>query len=97
MATRTARSTITDTYLMLMKQFRLVPINDDDHLKAAHEMIDRLMQVDLDPSGQDYLSVLADLVEAYEDRHFPIPDASDVDVTAPARLISAAHRPGAVR
>jgi HTH-type transcriptional regulator/antitoxin HigA len=80
MATKTARSTSTDTYPKLIKQFRLVPIKDDDHLKAAHEMIDRLMQDDLEPSGQDYLSVLADLVEAYEDRHFPIPDASEVDV-----------------
>jgi hypothetical protein len=97
MPTKTARSTTTDTYPTLVKQYRLVPIKDDDYLKAAHEMIDRLRQDDLDPSGEDYLSVLADLVEAYEDRHFPIPDASEVDVTAPARSISEAHPPGAVR
>jgi antitoxin component HigA of HigAB toxin-antitoxin module len=37
-------------------------------------------QEDLDSSAEDYLNVLADLVEAYEDRHFPIADASAIDV-----------------
>jgi HTH-type transcriptional regulator / antitoxin HigA len=80
MAAKTASSTAADTYLELVKQFRLVPVKDDNHLKAAHEMIDRLLREDLDPAGQDYLGVLADLVEAYEDVHLPIPDASEIDV-----------------
>ncbi len=49
-------------------------------MKSAHEMIDRLLREDLDRSGQDYLDVLAGLVEAYEDLHFPIPDAPEADV-----------------
>jgi HTH-type transcriptional regulator / antitoxin HigA len=76
MATKIAR----DIYPKLVSRFRLVPIKDNDHLKEAHAVIDRLMQEDLDPSGEDYLNVLVDLVEAYEDRHFPIADASDIDV-----------------
>src|SRR5271155_3360647 len=80
MAAKTALSTTADSYTNLVGQFRLVQIKDDSHLRAAHEMIDRLLQEDLDQSGRDYLNVLADLVEAYEDRHFPIPDASEVDV-----------------
>ena len=80
MATKIAVSTARDTYPKLVRQFRLVPIKDDNHLKLAHQMMDRLLQEDLDPSGADYLSVLADLIEAYEDRHYPISDASDVDV-----------------
>ena len=80
MASKTALSSTPDTYIELVRQFRLVPIKDDAHLKAAHQVIDRLLQEDLDTSGQEYLDVLADLVEAYEDKHFPIPDASDVDV-----------------
>ena len=80
MAAKTESSSTPDTYLDLVKQFRLVAIKDDRHLKAAHQMIDRLLQETLGPSGQEYLDVLADLVEAYEDRHFPIGDASDVDV-----------------
>ena len=35
-------------------------------------MIDRLLQVDLDPPGQDYLCILACRVEAYEDLNYPI-------------------------
>ena len=80
MAAKTALLTAPDTYSRLVSEFRLVQIKDDSHLQAAHEMIDRLLQEDLDSSGQDYLNVLADLVEAYEDRHFPIADASEVDV-----------------
>jgi HTH-type transcriptional regulator / antitoxin HigA len=80
MANKTALSTASDTYPQLVSQFRLVPIKDDNHLKGAHQMIDRLMQEDLDASGEDYLDVLVDLVEAYEEEHFPIADASDVDV-----------------
>jgi HTH-type transcriptional regulator / antitoxin HigA len=75
-----ATKTVPDAYTTLVSQFRLVPIKDDDHLAAAHEIIDRLMQEDLDSSGEDYLNVLVGLVAAYEDRHFPIGDASDVDV-----------------
>jgi HTH-type transcriptional regulator/antitoxin HigA len=80
MASKMAFPTTLDAYSKLVSQFRLVPIKDDAHLKLAHEMIDRLMQEDLDASGEDYLDVLANLVEAYEERLFPIPDASDVDV-----------------
>jgi HTH-type transcriptional regulator / antitoxin HigA len=80
MATKIAVPTARDTCPKLVRQFRLVPIKDDNHLKLAHEMMDRLLQGDLDPSGADYLNVLADLIESYEDRHYPISDASDVDV-----------------
>ena len=37
MATKTAFSIKSDTYSKLVKQFRLIPIKDDDHLKAAHK------------------------------------------------------------
>ena len=80
MAAKTALSIKSDTYSKLADEFRLSRIKDDDHLKAAHKMVDRLLQENLDPSGQDYLDVLAGLVEAYEDRHFPIPDAPEADV-----------------
>ena len=61
MATKTAH----DAYAKLVSQFRLVPFKDDDHLNAAHKIIDRLMQQDLDPSAEEYLEVLVGLVEAY--------------------------------
>jgi HTH-type transcriptional regulator / antitoxin HigA len=80
MATRIAVSTARDSYPKLVRQFRLVPIKDDNHLKLAHQMMDWLLKEDLDRSGADYHSVLADLIESYEDRHYPISDASEVDV-----------------
>src|SRR5438132_883538 len=72
--------TLPDTYFALVKQVPLVHIRDDNHLGAAQEMIDRLLQQDLDEGAQAYLDVLTDLVEAYEDQHHPIPDASEADV-----------------
>lgn len=72
----------TDTYLDLVRPFALVPIRDDEHLKAASRVIDQLLRLDLDEGQQDYLDVLTDLVEAYEDEHVAteIPDATEVDV-----------------
>lgn len=69
-----------DTYLALVIEFPLVPIRDDDHLARASPLLDRLLQQDLDRGQQDYLEVLTDLVEKYEQKHVPIPDASESDV-----------------
>lgn len=71
---------VPSTYLALVKEFPLVRIRNDKHLYAAHEMIDRLLRQDLDRGAQDYLDVLTDLVEDYEDEHIHIPDASEADV-----------------
>jgi HTH-type transcriptional regulator / antitoxin HigA len=46
----------------------------------AQKMIDQLLQQNLDDGAQDYLDVLTDLVETYEDQHVPISDASEADV-----------------
>jgi HTH-type transcriptional regulator/antitoxin HigA len=78
-----AKSTVptpSDAYFKLVKQFPLTHILDDNHLDAAQNMIDRLLQSDLDKGSQDYLDVLTDLVEAYENDHVPIPDASEGEV-----------------
>jgi HTH-type transcriptional regulator/antitoxin HigA len=80
MAGKTTARTLPDTYYKLVKQFPLTHIRDDDHLDAAQEVIDRLLEEDLDEGAQEYLDVLTDLVESYEEKHHPIPDASEVDV-----------------
>jgi HTH-type transcriptional regulator / antitoxin HigA len=80
MATKNVFPTATAAYLSLVKRFPLTPIKNDKHLAAAQEVIDALLQEDLDASGEDYLDVLSDMVIAYEDRHHPMADASDVDV-----------------
>lgn len=80
MAGRTIARKQPDTYFDLVRQFPLIHIRDDKHLSAAQDMIDQLLQRDLDQGSQDYLDVLTDLVESYEDEHYPMPEASEADV-----------------
>jgi HTH-type transcriptional regulator/antitoxin HigA len=80
MAVKTATRTLPGTYFALVKQFPLTHIKDDNHLRAAQEMIDRLLQKDLDEGSEEYLDALTDLVKTYEDEHVLIPDASEADV-----------------
>jgi HTH-type transcriptional regulator / antitoxin HigA len=80
MALTTKTKTLSDTYFRLVKQFPLTHIRDDDHLHAASEVIARLLQENLNDGAQQYLDVLTDMVEAYEDEHVVIPDASEADV-----------------
>lgn len=80
MAVKTSKERPLDTYFRLVKDFPLTPIKGDDHLAAAQRVIDRLLQEELDSGSEDYLDVLTGLVEAYEEEHEPIPDASEADV-----------------
>jgi HTH-type transcriptional regulator / antitoxin HigA len=73
-------SPASDSYLDLVRQYPLRPIRDDADLAVASAVIDRLSEYDLDAGQQDYLDVLTDLVEAYEDEHVVIPDAPGPDV-----------------
>src|SRR4051794_5428477 len=79
-ATKTAPHVPLDTYFALVKRFPLIHIRDDAHLDKAQEMLDGLLRQVRDEGAQDYLDVLTDLVEAYEDVHVPIPDAPEADV-----------------
>ena len=68
-------------YLALVQRFPLRPLRSEHDLDRAVALIDELLdRPDLTASEQDYLSVLGDLVEAYEDKHVAMPDASGVDV-----------------
>jgi HTH-type transcriptional regulator/antitoxin HigA len=80
MAVKTIPRTLPDTYFELVKRFPLTRIRDDHHLDAAQEVIDRLLEEEPDEGAREYLDVLTDLVEAYEDEHVPIPDASEAAV-----------------
>lgn len=51
---------------------RITPIRTEADHKAALARIDALMDAVAGTSDADELSVLADLVEAYEAKHFPI-------------------------
>jgi HTH-type transcriptional regulator/antitoxin HigA len=65
-------------YLALIRRFPLRPLRTDAELDAASEMLDELTARDeLSPAESDYLDVLGDLVEKYEDEHVEMPQVSD--------------------
>lgn len=64
-------------YLSLIERFPLVPIRDDRHLKQALDQIDLLLRRRLVVAEQEYLDVLTDLVERYEQQQHPIPEVSE--------------------
>lgn len=68
------------SYHELIEEFPLIVIRDDDHLDAAIEFLDGLLRRDLDEGQEAYLEVLENLIEAYEEEHVSIPDASESDV-----------------
>src|SRR5437899_6952002 len=70
-----------DGYLDLVRQFPLRPIRSETELDRAIAMINSLLDRDqLSPAEEDYLDVLGDLVERYEDHAHPIPDVSDEEM-----------------
>jgi HTH-type transcriptional regulator / antitoxin HigA len=80
-ATKQKARRASDDYLDLVRKFPLVPIRSDRHLQDAFKVIDRLSIIDeelLTPGQADYLLVLSDLVEKYEDEHHAI-DLSHLD------------------
>jgi len=70
-----------DRYLELVCLFPLRPLRSDADLDAAIRVIDMLVDQERRSKAEDdYLDVLADLVEAYEDVHYPIGPVSDADM-----------------
>lgn len=73
----------TDTYLHLVRQCPLRPVRTEKELDRAIAMIDSLLdRAHLDSAEDDYLDVLGDLVERYEDEAHPIEtsDLSDAEM-----------------
>ncbi|WP_406695460.1 helix-turn-helix domain-containing protein [Singulisphaera sp. Ch08] len=68
-----------DSYLALIREFPLRPLRSEDDLDAAIAMIDRIRaRKDRGEQENDYLEVLAGLVETYEAEAYPIPDLDPV-------------------
>jgi HTH-type transcriptional regulator/antitoxin HigA len=68
-------------YLALIGRFPLRPIHTEAELDAASAIIDELTdRNDLSSSEFDYLDVLGDLVEKYEDEHVELPAVSDAEM-----------------
>ena len=68
------------SYYPLVRKFPLEPIRNDAHLNQALAVVEELLRRDLDDGADSYLNVLTGLVEAYESKAFPIPDATEADV-----------------
>ncbi len=70
----------SDRYFALIQEFPLRPLRTGGELDQAVAMIDRLVaRGGLAGDEEDYLDVLSDLVEKYEDQHFPIEPISGLD------------------
>jgi HTH-type transcriptional regulator / antitoxin HigA len=70
---KTPRHTDADNYLALVRRYPLRPIRDENALDSAIAVIDALLDRGrLAPAEEDYLDVLGDLVERYEDEHHAI-------------------------
>src|ERR1700737_2470458 len=81
MATRTKAKQERDRYLELVRAFPLRPIRSDEQLDQAIEVIASLLDREqLEPGEKDYLDVLSDQVERYEETNVPIPRASDAEI-----------------
>ncbi len=70
----------SDRYFALVREFPLRPLGSDTELDQAVAMIDRLLaRSRLAPDEEDYLDVLSDLVEKFENRRYPIQPISGLD------------------
>src|SRR5438309_3592045 len=72
---------IDAAYLALIRRFPLRPIRSEDELDIAFAMIDELTDRDaLSAAEADYLDVLGNEVERYEDQHVEMPRVSDAEM-----------------
>src|SRR5262249_41618306 len=63
-----------------IREFPLRPLRSEAALESAIAMVDTLTdRAELSPDEQDYLDVLARLIEDYEDAHDPLPDLTGVE------------------
>jgi len=79
-STRAVYGRHEDRYLELVRRFPLRPLRTDADLDAV-AVLDTLTDRDeLAPPEQDYLDVLTDLVEAYEDATIPMKPVGDAEL-----------------
>jgi HTH-type transcriptional regulator / antitoxin HigA len=79
-ATKSRRAGTLNGYLKLVRLFPLRPIRTEAELDRATAVVNSLLDRNqLSAAEQDYLDVLGDLVERYENIHHAIGDVSDAD------------------
>lgn len=70
-----------DRYLELVQRFPLRPLRTDADLDAAVAVVDELLdRGTLSAAEQDYLDVLSDLVEVYENEAVPMRAVGDAEM-----------------
>ncbi len=80
---RAAQSGPGASYLRLIRRLPLRPLQTAADLDRAVTLIDELLdRKDLDSGEQDYLDVLGDLIERYEEMSCPMPAVSDGEMLA---------------
>jgi HTH-type transcriptional regulator/antitoxin HigA len=74
-------SALTASYLALIRRFPLRPIRSEAELDRATAVINSLLdRAKLDAAEDDYLDVLSNLVERYEDKHHAIGEATESEM-----------------
>jgi HTH-type transcriptional regulator / antitoxin HigA len=70
-----------EAYFELVRRFPLRLIESDIELEQARTVLNELLDRDsLDRDGADYLEVLGDLIDRYEQARHPLPPISEVDM-----------------
>lgn len=70
-----------EAYFDLVRRFPLRPIESDTELERARAVLNELLDRDaLDRDRADYLEVLGDLIDRYEQAHHPLPPIIEVDM-----------------
>jgi HTH-type transcriptional regulator / antitoxin HigA len=88
--TKTPARRVQDAYLDLIRQLPLRPIRSEAELDQATAVLNGLLDRDqLDAAEQDYLDVLGDLIERYEDAAHSIDTSDLTDAEMLAHLIEA--------
>ncbi len=68
-------------YFDLVRKFPLRPIRSEEELAAATEVMqDLAIRDDLTLGEQDYLDILTNIIEAYEDVHYPMNEVSGLEI-----------------
>lgn len=64
---------------MRRQSINIKPIRNDDDLRAAFQRLEAVFQAQEGTDKADEMEILATLIEAYENRHYPISAADPVE------------------
>jgi HTH-type transcriptional regulator / antitoxin HigA len=77
----TRRDKGTALYMELIARFPLRPLRSDRDLERASKIANALaIRTDLTQGEADYLDVLTDIIEKYEELHYPVQRVSGVEL-----------------